>query len=99
MTSLYEIPDGCICLGDGLMGMQCTAKEHARLKTLPRAERLPDPVTLLDKAVRELSDIAMSVTHHDIDPSEPEAIHEMLSMERRFRPVLRRLVTKKARRS
>ena len=99
MTSLYEIPDGCICLGDGLMGMKCTAKEHARLKGPQRGERLPEPVTLLDKAVRELSDIAMSVTHHDIDPSEPEAVHEMLSMERRFRPVLRRFLTKKALRS
>ena len=99
MSSLYEIPDGCICFGDGLMGMKCTAKEHARLKDSQHAERLSDPVTLLDKAVRELSDIAMSVTHHDIDPSEPEAVHEMLSMERRFRPVLRRFVTKKARQS
>lgn len=53
MTSLYEIPDGCICLGDGLMGMKCTAKEHARLKGPQRGERLPEPVTLLDKAVRE----------------------------------------------
>lgn len=32
--SLYEIPPGCICMGDGLMGMKCEAKEHARLKTL-----------------------------------------------------------------
>lgn len=31
-ASLYEIPDGCICMGDGLLGMPCTAKEHARLK-------------------------------------------------------------------
>jgi hypothetical protein len=30
--SLYEIPDGCICMGDGLMGMACTAEQHARLK-------------------------------------------------------------------
>ena len=62
-------------------------------------EQLPEPITLLDKAVRELSDIAMSVTHHDIDPSEPEAIHEMLAMERRFRPVLRKFSRKKVKSS
>lgn len=62
-------------------------------------ERLPEPITLLDEAVRQLSDIAISVTHHDIDPSEPEAIHEMLAMERRFRPVLQKFSAKKARRS
>ena len=27
--SLYVIPEGCICVGDGLMGMTCTAIEHA----------------------------------------------------------------------
>jgi hypothetical protein len=27
---LYEIPDGCICLGDGLYGMPCDAKDHVR---------------------------------------------------------------------
>ena len=30
--SLYDIPPGCICQGDGLMGMECTATEHARLR-------------------------------------------------------------------
>ena len=30
--SLYDIPPGCICLGDGLMGMKCTATKHARLR-------------------------------------------------------------------
>ncbi len=29
MESLYYIPEGCICQGDGLMGMKCDAKEHA----------------------------------------------------------------------
>jgi hypothetical protein len=29
--SLYVIPRGCICMGDGLMGMTCNASEHARL--------------------------------------------------------------------
>jgi hypothetical protein len=31
--SLYCIPPGCICHGDGLMGMKCDAPEHARLKS------------------------------------------------------------------
>jgi hypothetical protein len=31
--SLYCIPPGCICHGDGLMGMRCDAPEHARLKS------------------------------------------------------------------
>lgn len=30
--SLYEIPHGCICLGDGMNGMKCDAKTHARMK-------------------------------------------------------------------
>jgi hypothetical protein len=30
--SLYDIPPGCICYGDGLLGMECTATEHARLR-------------------------------------------------------------------
>lgn len=29
--SLYEIPEGCICMGDGLMGMKCDAPTHAKL--------------------------------------------------------------------
>src|ERR1035438_9318557 len=28
----HDIPPGCICLGDGLMGMKCDALAHARLK-------------------------------------------------------------------
>jgi len=28
----YDIPSDCICLGDGLMGMKCTAKKHAKRK-------------------------------------------------------------------
>jgi hypothetical protein len=31
--SLYHIPDGCICKGDGLFGIPCTAPKHARLKS------------------------------------------------------------------
>lgn len=30
--SLYDIPPGCICMGDGLMGMKCDAASHAKLK-------------------------------------------------------------------
>jgi hypothetical protein len=30
--SLYIIPDGCICMGDGLFGMSCPAATHAVLK-------------------------------------------------------------------
>lgn len=26
----YEIPPGCICMGDGLYGMHCDAAEHVR---------------------------------------------------------------------
>lgn len=31
-SSLYYIPKGCICMGDGLLGMKCESQEHARLK-------------------------------------------------------------------
>lgn len=30
--SLYDIPPGCICLGDGMLGEKCEAKEHYKLK-------------------------------------------------------------------
>lgn len=43
--SRYEIPPGCICLGDGLMGMKCEAPEHARPKPISAAiQRLMDEV-------------------------------------------------------
>jgi len=29
VKSLYEIPPGCICQGDGLLGMRCSATTHA----------------------------------------------------------------------
>jgi hypothetical protein len=32
MESLYDIPPGCICMGDGLMGMKCEATKHAIVK-------------------------------------------------------------------
>lgn len=35
--SLYDIPPGCICMGDGLFGMKCWATSHAvrRANTVP----------------------------------------------------------------
>ena len=33
--SLYDIPPGCICMGDGLYGMKCNAPKHATLKHQP----------------------------------------------------------------
>ena len=47
--SLYDIPPGCICQGDGLMGMECTAAEHAQLKD-PRDERIRELVVALNQA-------------------------------------------------
>lgn len=44
--SLYQIPPGCICLGDGLYGMKCTAPEHARLK--------PDPPVAIQRLLDEV---------------------------------------------
>lgn len=29
MDSTYKIPPGCICLGDGMLGMKCEAPTHA----------------------------------------------------------------------
>ena len=36
--SLYDISPGCICMGDGLMGMPCDAPTHAKLRN-PSKER------------------------------------------------------------
>lgn len=47
------------------------------------------PKTPFGELLHDLADAAMSITHHDIDPSEPEYIHEVEAMERRFRPILR----------
>jgi hypothetical protein len=33
--SLYDIPPGCICMGDGLFGTECLAPKHATLKLKP----------------------------------------------------------------
>ena len=39
--------------------------------------------------IRRLAEAAMSVTHHDIDSREIEAIHEINSMECKFTNILR----------
>lgn len=46
ILSKYVIPRGCICLGDGLYGMQCDAVCHAVLR-----EHLRE--VLMEKALRE----------------------------------------------
>jgi hypothetical protein len=50
--SLYDIPPGCICQGDGLLGMPCYAKEHARLKKVAPAP-LFCPITDRDVDIAE----------------------------------------------
>ena len=57
--SLYDIPTGCICQGDGLMGMECHAAEHARLRVDLKEPELKDP---RDERIRELV-IALNETH------------------------------------
>jgi len=44
VESLYDIPFGCICMGDGLMGMKCEATEHAKLRRDPRIDPRPGDV-------------------------------------------------------
>jgi hypothetical protein len=51
--SLYDIPLGCICVGDGLMGMPCTASTHAKLKADPS-----DPSPFTDRE-REIFRVAL----------------------------------------
>ena len=51
---------------------------------------LREPQTRFEELLRDLARVAMSVTHHDIDDREPEAIHEIELMERNFRAVLTR---------
>ncbi|MBM7046084.1 hypothetical protein [Rhizobium lusitanum] len=50
---------------------------------------LREPKGLFQETVRKLSEAAMSVTHHDIDYAEPEAVNEIQSMERMFTNILR----------
>lgn len=39
VKSLYSIPPSCICMGDGLMGMTCTAETHAVPIDFPKMVR------------------------------------------------------------
>lgn len=50
---------------------------------------LKTPKGRFQEMVRRLAEEAMSVTHHDIDHAEPEAIHEIEAMELRFTNILR----------
>lgn len=50
--SYYDIPAGCICMGDGMMGMRCEAPKHARMTSAAAramlgkiAEKSDDPDT------------------------------------------------------
>lgn len=58
--------------------------------------KLREPRGLLEECLRELSVAAMSVTHHDIDHREPEAIHEMAYMEQKFRVIINRFTRRKS---
>lgn len=53
------------------------------------ADTLREPKGFFQVTVRRLAEAAMSVTHHDIDYAEPEAIHEIQAMERLFTLILR----------
>lgn len=53
------------------------------------ADTLRTPKGFFQETVRRLAEVSMSVTHHDISHNEPEAIHEIQVMERRFTNILR----------
>ncbi len=53
------------------------------------SEKLRDPQNAFQQTMRELAEIAMSVTHHDASEDEPGYIHEVESMERRFSRLLK----------
>jgi hypothetical protein len=57
--SRYFIPAGCICQGDGLMGMKCEAKEHAMLWSDKVAEQ-----AAIIQAVRMAYDCNREETAH-----------------------------------
>lgn len=52
-------------------------------------DTLREPKGFFQVTVRRLAEAAMSVTHHDIDYAEPEAISEIQAMERLFTSILR----------
>lgn len=51
-------------------------------------EALRETATDFQRLLRRLAEIAMSVTHHDANESDPGYVHEVVDMERRFRPVI-----------
>ena len=61
--SLYEIPPGCICLGDGLMGVKCEASQHARLKQV-------NPLTPEHQAFHAHLDVCSQCREHPFDLCE-----------------------------
>lgn len=53
------------------------------------SDTLREPKGFFQTTIRQLAEKAMQITHHDIDHSEPEAIHEIQAMERAFTNILR----------
>lgn len=49
--SLYYIPKGCVCQGDGLMGAKCDAKEHAIRKDKMLREALQGMMDLVSNGL------------------------------------------------
>lgn len=53
------------------------------------SQRLREPKGKFQEVIRQLAEIAMSVTHHDASDDEPGYILEVRVMERRFTNLLR----------
>ncbi len=81
--SLYDIPFGCICMGDGLMGMKCEATEHATLKnrTVVRRVHATDGWTELYLACGHVVTIATAVGEGMPAPC-PECVNQMVKRKR-----------------
>jgi len=62
MKSLYEIPPGCICQGDGLLGMRCPAPKHATKSAATGGRVMPLPDAQLTKSEHDVAAIAMVAT-------------------------------------
>ncbi len=54
-----------------------------------RRAKLRVPKGALQQLVRQLAEVAMSVTHHDASETEIGYIYEVQAMERRFTNILR----------
>lgn len=52
-------------------------------------DKLREPRGRFQETVRKLAEAAMTATHGDIAEHEPEYIHEVQQMERRFTNILR----------